>query len=88
MLLVMVWSAITVVLIGLALYRAIVGIHEEDQIFLDRAEDSLQQEQVETLKRIDRLDIFIKAFGVASGSLVLVIAAIWVYRGLFGRVSL
>lgn len=88
MILMMVWGAITVALIGVFIYRGVVGIHEEDQIFLDQAEESLEKEQVETLKQIGRLDILVKAFGVASGSLLLVIAAIWVYRGLFGRVPL
>jgi len=45
-LLMVLWGAITVVLIGLVIYRAVVGIHEEDQIFLDQAEVSLEKEQV------------------------------------------
>ncbi len=84
MILIVMWGGITVVLIGFVIYRAVVGIHEEDQLFLDRAETSLEREQAETLKQIGRLDIFIKGFGIVSGSLLLVIAAIWVYRGLFG----
>lgn len=78
------WAAITVVLIGFVIYRSVVGIHEEDQLFLDRAEQDLELAQVETLKQILRLDIVIKGFGIVSGCLLLAIAAIWVYRGLFG----
>ncbi len=79
------WSAITVVLVVLVIYRAVVGIHEEDQLFLNRAQTAPEIEQAETLRRIHHLDLFIKGFGILSGVLLLVIAAIWVYGGFFGQ---
>ena len=87
MLLWIVWSAITVVLVGLVIYRAVVGIHEEDQLFLNRAETAPEQEQAATLKRIKSLDLFIKVFGIVSGALMLSIAAVWVYQGIYGQAS-
>ena len=83
-----IWAGITVVLIALLIYRAIVGIHEEDQLFLDRAEAALEQEQVEVLRRIGRLDPIITVLGVVSGSLILILAGIWLYRGLYGQITL
>lgn len=79
-----IWAAITVILVGLLIYRAILGTHEEDQIFLDRAEAALEQEQVKVIQQINRLDPVIKIVAIVSGSLILIIAAIWVYRGLYG----
>ena len=83
-----IWAGITVVLLALLIYRAIVGIHEEDQLFLDRAEAALEQEQVEVLRRIGRLDPIIKGLAIVSGSLILILAGIWLYRGLFGPAQL
>jgi hypothetical protein len=82
------WGAITVGLVALVIYRAIVGIHEEDQIFLDRAEAALEKEQIATLKRIRVLDAWIKRFGIVSGLLLLVVAGIWVYQGFYGPTAL
>ena len=79
-----IWAGITVVLLALLIYRAIVGIHEEDQIFLDRAEAALEQEQVEVLRRIGRLDPIIKGLAIASGTLIVILVGIWLYRGLYG----
>ena len=71
-----IWAGLTVVLLALFIYRAIVGIHEEDQLFLDRAEAALEQEQVEVLHRIGRLDPIIKGLAIASESLSLILAGI------------
>jgi len=81
--LVVIWAAITLLLIGSIIYRSIVGIHEEDQLFLDQAESLLEKEQEETLRRIHVVDPLIKWSGAASGALLLVIAAIWVYQGIY-----
>jgi hypothetical protein len=81
------WSVVTVILLATIIYRAVVGIHEENQIFLDRAEAALEKEQVETLKRINTLDGFIKGLGIVSGALLLIMAAIWFYQGMYGPSS-
>ena len=78
------WGAVTAVLLALVIYRTVVGFHEESQIFLDRAEAALAQEQVVTLKRITSLDHYIKGIGLLSGVLLLVMAAIWLYVGFYG----
>ena len=82
MILLVIWVALTVVLLGLVIHRSILGFREGNQLFLDRAEAALEQQQIEVVQRINRLDPIIKGFALGSGSLLLVIAAIWVYRGL------
>ena len=81
---VVVWGVITVFLVALLIYRAILGIHEEDQIFLDQAEAALEKEQVETLTKINRIDPIIKGAAVLSVGLLLGIVGLWFYRGLHG----
>jgi hypothetical protein len=81
------WGAVTAVLLALVIYRTVVGFHEENQIFIDRAEAALAQEQVVTLKRINSLDRYIKGFGLVSGLLLLIMAAVWLYQGFYGPTS-
>lgn len=78
------WGAVTTVLLALIIYRTVVGFHEEGQIFIDRAEAAMEQEQVATLKRITVLDRYIKGIGLISGLLLLAMAAIWIYVGFYG----
>ncbi len=80
--LLVIWAVLAVVLLGLVFYRSILGFHDDNQLFLDRAEAALEQQQIEVAQRINRLDPVIKGFALASGGLLLLIAAIWAYRGL------
>src|SRR3989442_1502459 len=77
-----VWGAITTVFLALIAYRTLIGMREEDQIFLDPAESSLENEQQELLKRIQRLTPYIRGFGVASAALLIVILGLWSYPAL------
>lgn len=86
--LLVVWGVLTVILIGLIIYRAILGTHEEVQVFLARAEAAFEQEQAEVLQKINRLDPIIKWTAIASGGLLLLITAWWIYRGLYGPVMI
>ena len=80
----MVWGVITAVLVGLLIYRAVLGIHEEDQLFLDQAEAAFEKEQVDNLAKINRIDPIIKGLAILSVVLLLVIGGVWVYRGIYG----
>ena len=82
------WAGLTVVLVVLLIYRALIGLHEEDQIFLDRAEAALEQEQVEVLRKIRRIDPIVKGLAIASGSLLVILIGVWIYRGLYAPVVL
>ena len=82
------WAGLTVVLVVLLIYRALLGLHEEDQIFLDRAEAALEQEQVEVLRKIRRIDPIVKGLAIASGSLLVILIGVWIYRGLYAPVVL
>jgi hypothetical protein len=75
------WAVVTTVLICMLIYRAMLGAHEDDQIFLDKAGDSMAQEQRLIVARIERLDTPIKLLITASIVLLLIIAGIWLWRG-------
>ena len=76
------WGVLTAAFVVLLIYRGILGNHEGDQIFLDRAEAALEQEQMDVIRRINRVDPLIRWVGAASGVLLLVIGGLWLYGGL------
>lgn len=80
--LVIIWGLLTAVLIlYLARYK-LLELKEEDQLFLDKAEEHMAQEQREIVARLEKMDKPIKVLGILSGVLLLVIAGVWVWRGL------
>ena len=77
-----VWGILTAILIILLIYRSTLTMREEEQLFLDEAESHMQQEQMELISRVNKVNPLVRAFGAASGLLILVIAAMWIYQGL------
>lgn len=77
-----IWVAVTAVLLVLFLLRYRLSLREEDQLFLDRAEEHMAREQREIVARIEALSKWVMGFGIASGVLLLALAGTWVYVGL------
>jgi hypothetical protein len=77
-----VWGALTAVLIVLLIYRSTLTMHEDDQLFLDESESHMQQEQMEILAKVNKINPMVKVLGAASGVMILVIAGLFVYQGL------
>lgn len=75
------WGVITVFLVGLVVYRGTLSVREDDQIFIDAAEQHHYQEQLVILDRIARLTKPIIALGILSGALLLASAGVWIYQG-------
>lgn len=76
------WGGFTLVLILLLIYRGTLTMHEDDQLFLDSAEDHMQKEQEDLIKRMDRLTPWVRICGAGSVVLILVIAGTWFYNNL------
>jgi hypothetical protein len=75
------WGALTAVLIVLLIYKSTLSMREDDQLFLDESESHMEQEQMEILRRMNKITPLVRIFGAASGVLILVIAGIWIYNG-------
>jgi hypothetical protein len=78
------WAVITVVLAGLSIYRSILVMYEDDQLFIGSAEAALAAEYAGRLRKIQHVETVLKVFTVASGALFLATAGLWFYRGIFG----
>lgn len=87
MTLVVIWAVLTALLIVLLIYRSTLSMHEEDQLFLDDAESHMAREQEEIHARMDKIQTPMRLLGAASGTLILVIAGLWIYEG-FARNSI
>jgi len=82
--LLMVWAVITVILAALLIYRSIVSVKRDDQLFLDPAEAGFESEQKQILGKLDRIKPMILVLSVASVGLLVVIIGVWVYLGITG----
>lgn len=75
------WGIVTAALICLLIYRGTLESHEDDQIFLDSAGDSMASEQRALVARISGLSRPITLLIVASSLLILSAGAIWLWQG-------
>jgi len=75
------WGVITCFLVVLVVYRGTLSSKEDDQIFIDAAEQHHYQEQLVIIDRISRLTKPIIALAIASGALLLASAGVWIYQG-------
>jgi hypothetical protein len=76
------WGILTAIFIVLLIWRSVLSSHEDDQIFLDAAEEHMAREQRELIAKITSLGKPIATTGIASGALFLLIAGMWVYNGI------
>jgi len=75
------WGVVTTALAVLVIYRGTLSSKEDDQIFIDAAEQHHYREQVAIIARMSRLTKPIIALAVVSGVLLLASAGVWMYQG-------
>ena len=76
------WGVVTTALIVLLIYRATLSSKEDDQIFIDAAEQHHFQDQQAVIARMSHLTKPILALAVTSGVLLLTSAGVWIYGAL------
>jgi hypothetical protein len=76
------WGIVTAIFLILVIWRSVLSSHEDDQIFLDAAEEHMAREQRELVTKINKLSSPIMTSGIMAGVLLLAIAGIFVYNGL------
>jgi hypothetical protein len=78
------WGVVTAVFLVLLLRRSLLASHEDDQIFLDGAQEHMAREQRELVAKIEALSKPIMSTGILSGVLLLAMAGVWLYPALKG----
>jgi hypothetical protein len=78
------WGVVTAVFLVLWLRRSLLASHEDDQIFLDAAEEHMAKEQRELVAKINSLSRPLLGTGIIAGVLLLVIAGMLLRPGLKG----
>ena len=77
------WLVVTAVLIFFLVWRAVIGLREEDQLFIDPSEARLAREQKEIVSKLERLQPYV--IWSLTGSIVLAVGtfAVWVLQALW-----
>ena len=73
-----VWGIVTCVFIGLVIYRSLVGMREDDQLFIGSS--VLEGQQREIVAKLNRIAPYTKGFGWASAVLLLLMASYSLYH--------
>jgi hypothetical protein len=76
------WGVITAVLVVFLIYRATLSSKEDDQIFIDAAEQHHLEEQKEVIARMTRLRKPSIVLTATSAVLLLSGFSFWLYEGL------
>ena len=73
------WGIVSVSLVLLMIYRSVVGMKEDDQLFLDPAESHFEAEQHQILAKLERINFYAKRLGLASGGLLAAMLGLAIY---------
>ena len=77
------WGAVTAVLVVLVIYGNTLSTREEDQLYLNAAEQEMMaSEQQVLIAKMQHLARIIVYLGIVSAALLLASASIWVWIGL------
>jgi hypothetical protein len=74
------WGAVTAVLVCMLAYRSRLEAHEEDQIFLAEGEQAVANEQRLLLSSIEKLNRSIRVLTMTSGTILVVTGGLWLWQ--------
>ncbi|MGH9511321.1 MAG: hypothetical protein ACRD2U_04210 [Terriglobales bacterium] len=76
------WGVLTTILIILLIYRGTLTMQEDSQLFLTESESHMEKEQMEIMRRVNKIGPLVKWLGATSAILILVIGGVAIYQGL------
>ena len=74
-----VWAVVAACFLALPAYRGQLTRYEEDQLFLNETESNEQREQSEIVRKVNKIQPFVRAFGVAAAAMTAGIVGIFTY---------
>jgi hypothetical protein len=78
--LLIIWGVVMVSFLALLAYRGQITRYEEDQLFLNGNNGHEEQEQHEILRKVSRLQPFVRAVGGAASLITFSIIGLWFYN--------
>jgi hypothetical protein len=76
------WGAVTTAFVILMIYRSLITMREDDQLFLDPTQTVAAAEQQEIQKKLKRLGPYATGLGVASACLGAGAVGLWLYQAM------
>jgi ABC-type nickel/cobalt efflux system permease component RcnA len=77
------WGGVTVVLVFLMGHRLMLGIHEDDELFLEASKSVMEREQAVNTRRINAATPWINAMLAIWAVLLVGMVGYWIYTGLY-----
>jgi hypothetical protein len=74
-----IWAAVMIIYVALLIFRSLVGMKEEDTLYLSAGEERLAAEQRQIMKRITKVDSYTHAVGYAALAATVILAGMWIY---------
>jgi hypothetical protein len=77
--LLIIWAAISACFLGLLAYKGQLTRYEEDQLFLSDIRSNEQQLQGEIVRKVTKIQPFVRVFGIAAAVMTAGIIGIFTY---------
>lgn len=77
-----VWAAVTTVFVILMIYRSLITMREDDQLFLDPTQTALQNEQKAIQQKLNQIRPYAKGLGFASAAMGAGLVGLWVFQAI------
>jgi hypothetical protein len=77
-----VWAAITSVFVILMIYRSLITMREDDQLFLDPMQTAMENEQKAVQQKLNQIRPYAKGLGFASAVLGAGLVGVWVFQAI------
>ena len=75
------WAALAIIFFGLLMYRGQLTRYEDEQLFLnDKVKQNEQELQTKIVRRVTRIEPFVRAFGGAAGLITALVVGMYVYN--------
>jgi hypothetical protein len=77
--LLIVWAAVAACFLGLLAYKGQLTRYEEDQLFLSDIRQNEQELQTEIVRKVTKIQPFVRVFGVAAAIMTIGVIGIFTY---------
>jgi cytochrome c-type biogenesis protein CcmH/NrfG len=78
--LLLIWAVIAACFLALLAYKGQLTRYEEDQLFLNNEDESHEQrEQTEIVRKVKKIEPFVRVLGVAAAFMTVCIVSIYTY---------